>query len=1032
MPPQYAFDVYAPDVDPDLAARLVRLTVGDQLTDGEFHPALTGYGSGWIEIHADHADAQFLQKRALVQFVRIDTDPERKIGCFWLEEGDFKALSRAEQAGRLVKFEGPGGLFILDRYVLGHSHYAPDQEHRGSFDIPDKWTWEDVPYGAILTRLIEEGQGHPHAPYAPLQIDFTRTRDSNDNLWDELADYQVEIGTAGSKILADFLRLGLVVQCTADLTIRAFREISDFGTDRTSAVFAAGKVRFAAGQNILSDLPKRIAGTQRRSFVLLRGRTGDYLTVDEDIDLNPLPSEPYGAFLKSDTTADVDALTKMGRLHLTRREKQSDQCKVRHLIGPGGVNGAQGYDPGPDGDYWLGDVVTVNTGSAEHDYANQAIEVAAIRYFLQGGNWVAEAELGAQYLSPAEQRFESVTSIIRNVGAPVRLCEADVQGESEVVLVAEQVYSAGGGATVTGTLPAGYDDGNHVAIAHGYYDGGLSGAGDGIPDPPAGWTAIGLGGFSGGAGSGVGQHGSFRVLQPGDDDIGSWASPITTVKLMIFAGMDTADPIGTIASGTEPSGQMSWNTLSPEKVDGTSRFLMIGVHESENISDNAVTGTQPVTALGSAHGGLAAYWLSDPAAAWAVHTINCTNDDRLETTYELRAAAAATTLRDGMEALVGLSTAIKRCDDSQLYSASGSDSPTVNDDRAHGFRKHTLWINEDGEAWHARDVTDGAADWVQLTAVAAGGAPDDAGYLVTAAHAGLTSEVVVGATPQGELGGTWGAPTVDASHSGSTHAATQAAAEATAAAALAGHTGDATDAHDASAVSYDPTGSGMAATDVQEAIDELDAAIGGGGHAEDHDHDGAPTQKLAQANTHESPDTDAAAGSLHHTIGAGATQAAAGNHSHAGGGGLTVEGQYRHSATQAIATATDTAVAFSDEISDAGAMHSTAGNTSRITVQAAQADKAIRIHAQISIVNVATFQWQMWIRKNGVTEMGKRVRAFGNSGGVSTMQIDETFPASEHVATDYYEIMVRQASGSNRDIGSGTADANNWVEVISG
>lgn len=71
----------------------------------------------------------------------------------------------------------------------------------------------------------------------------------------------------------------------------------------------------------------------------------------------------------------------------------------------------------------------------------------------------------------------------------------------------------------------------------------------------------------------------------------------------------------------------------------------------------------------------------------------------------------------------------------------------------------------------------------------AGGAPDDADYLVGTAHAGLSAEIVVGATPGGELGGTWPSPTVDASHSGSTHAATQAAAEATAAGALTTHAG---------------------------------------------------------------------------------------------------------------------------------------------------------------------------------------------------------------------------------------------------
>lgn len=57
-----------------------------------------------------------------------------------------------------------------------------------------------------------------------------------------------------------------------------------------------------------------------------------------------------------------------------------------------------------------------------------------------------------------------------------------------------------------------------------------------------------------------------------------------------------------------------------------------------------------------------------------------------------------------------------------------------------------------------------------------------------------------------------------------------------------------------------------------------------------HGHSGTVDgSKLAQANTHESADTDAAAGSLHHTIGVGATNAAAGNHTHAGGAGHTIQ-----------------------------------------------------------------------------------------------------------------------------------------------
>lgn len=50
-----------------------------------------------------------------------------------------------------------------------------------------------------------------------------------------------------------------------------------------------------------------------------------------------------------------------------------------------------------------------------------------------------------------------------------------------------------------------------------------------------------------------------------------------------------------------------------------------------------------------------------------------------------------------------------------------------------------------------------------------------------------------------------------------------------------------------------------------------------------HSHDGTTFRhgsKLAQANTHQSPDTDSGTGSLHHTIGSGANQYAAGDHTH--------------------------------------------------------------------------------------------------------------------------------------------------------
>jgi hypothetical protein len=82
-------------------------------------------------------------------------------------------------------------------------------------------------------------------------------------------------------------------------------------------------------------------------------------------------------------------------------------------------------------------------------------------------------------------------------------------------------------------------------------------------------------------------------------------------------------------------------------------------------------------------------------------------------------------------------------------------------------------------------IYDQGTDKFVFSAVSGGsGAPTDADYLVGTANGSLSAEIVVGTSPGGELGGTWASPTVDATHSGSSHASVQSAAEATAAAAL--------------------------------------------------------------------------------------------------------------------------------------------------------------------------------------------------------------------------------------------------------
>mgnify|MGYP004452502081 CR=1 FL=1 len=64
------------------------------------------------------------------------------------------------------------------------------------------------------------------------------------------------------------------------------------------------------------------------------------------------------------------------------------------------------------------------------------------------------------------------------------------------------------------------------------------------------------------------------------------------------------------------------------------------------------------------------------------------------------------------------------------------------------------------------------AGWTPLRvkqAIDALGVPNSIDFLVGTATGNLSSEIVAGTAPAGELGGTWASPTVDGTHSGSAH-----------------------------------------------------------------------------------------------------------------------------------------------------------------------------------------------------------------------------------------------------------------------
>ena len=83
------------------------------------------------------------------------------------------------------------------------------------------------------------------------------------------------------------------------------------------------------------------------------------------------------------------------------------------------------------------------------------------------------------------------------------------------------------------------------------------------------------------------------------------------------------------------------------------------------------------------------------------------------------------------------------------------------------FRKERV-SDESPSAGQAPVWDEKRGKWVPST-ITGGASPTDATYLTTLSNPTLTNETVVGLTPGGELGGEWGAPSVDVTHSGSPH-----------------------------------------------------------------------------------------------------------------------------------------------------------------------------------------------------------------------------------------------------------------------
>lgn len=372
---------------------LVTLTDND-VASFEMRMAENELGAGKFTIRRDHASATAANLAAgnyvKVTIPIIDTDP---IMGFWLDEHDDTILARNEEGAEVLERSGAGTLAILGRAALLDQFYNGPLggAARGNYSAPGNWTWTQEPYGAILVRLIEEGQLEPGTPLGDVTIDFVRTLDSNGNAWPDVEELiEFPIGTDGLTVYQRLIASGyLFVRADPDLAIHGYG--TSPGVDRSSGSFASGKVRFVKGENINTELRRSGHGSIAATHALVVGKDLTYRQV-----VSPDYSTGTGRWttVDYDNSNDPDLLDKVGDQDLIMRKRALEGVEFEIRAGDDDTTGL--YLPWKH--FQPGDLVTLHTGSEDWDYNEATARLIGFRIVLGEASDDSTTQMAARSL----------------------------------------------------------------------------------------------------------------------------------------------------------------------------------------------------------------------------------------------------------------------------------------------------------------------------------------------------------------------------------------------------------------------------------------------------------------------------------------------------------------------------------------------------------------------------------------------------------------------------------------------------------
>jgi hypothetical protein len=373
-----AFDVYS--LGTATTPALTYLATLCDAFDKSFRVEKDGTGSGKFSINRSSSDATAAilgdgdgdVRYVQVRIPGITGWDEARFG-FFIEEGDFRLLDSAEQGGETLTFTGHGSLAYLGFAVMGtHSYITGGMDpYTGLWRLYQAGTGSKP--GQMLGRIIEEAQDgdRPQVPLPLLTDTFDYTNDSNAAAWASSTatdEFSAQIGESLLSVAGRLIGTGAItIQMSPTFVLSAY---NSFGTDRSSATFAAGKVRFVGGTNIAEGLTRQIRPSRVATHEWVYGES-EASTVSSLADAASRVTREAFITTTGSITATLDAV---GDADLAERQLRSESLSVRIALGDDEGTGL--YLPWDH--FWVGDTITLDTGTGEFDYDDVAFKVAAI------------------------------------------------------------------------------------------------------------------------------------------------------------------------------------------------------------------------------------------------------------------------------------------------------------------------------------------------------------------------------------------------------------------------------------------------------------------------------------------------------------------------------------------------------------------------------------------------------------------------------------------------------------------------------